>query len=81
MSLALKTLTKEHSKAAACFDRNSQLVQDSQKTGHSFDFKYASILHICLQCNWTTNPSFLRADSQRGTAELTIACRKQGRVV
>ena len=29
----------------------------------------------------TTSPSFLRADSQRGTAELTIARRKRGRVV
>ena len=28
----------------------------------------------------TTRPSFLRADSQRGAAESTIACRKQGRV-
>ena len=27
------------------------------------------------------SPSFLRADSQRGTAELTIARRKWGRVV
>ena len=31
--------------------------------------------------NQTTSPSFLRADSQRGAAELTIARRKRGRVV
>ena len=31
--------------------------------------------------NYTTRPRFLRADSQRGAAELTIACRKRGRVV
>ena len=31
--------------------------------------------------NWTTSTSFLRADSQRGAAELTIARRKPGRVV
>ena len=31
--------------------------------------------------NKTTIPSFLRADSQRGAAELTIARRKRGRVV
>ena len=31
--------------------------------------------------NYTTSPSFLRADSQRGAAELTIARRKRGQVV
>ena len=39
-------------------------------------------LKLCLELfnNYTTSPSFLRADSQRGTAELTIAHRKRGRV-
>ena len=50
-SRALKTRTKEHSKAAACFDKNSQLAQHSQKTGHSFDFKNVSILHVCPRWN------------------------------
>jgi len=31
--------------------------------------------------NETTSPSFLRADSQQRTAKLTVARRKQGRVV
>ena len=31
--------------------------------------------------NWTTSPSFPRADSQRGVAELTIARRKRVRAV
>ena len=31
--------------------------------------------------NKTTSPSFLRADSQRGAAELSIARRKRGRVI
>ena len=48
-SRALKTRTKEHYKAAACFDKNSKLAQHSQKTGHSFDFENVSILHICPQ--------------------------------
>ena len=34
-----------------------------------------------LTNNKTTSPSFLRADSQRGAAELTIGRRKRGRVV
>ena len=50
-SRALKTSTKEHSKAAACFDKTYQLAQHSQKTGHSFDFENVSILHICPQWN------------------------------
>ena len=50
-SHALKTRTKEHSKAAACFDKNSQMAQHSQKIGHSFDFENVSILHICPQWN------------------------------
>ena len=33
------------------------------------------VFHAC-----PTSPSFLRADSQRGAAELTIARRKRGRV-
>ena len=37
--------------------------------------------YLRLINSYTKSPSFLRADSQRGTAELTIACRKQGRVV
>ena len=47
----LKTRTKEHSKGAACFDKNPQLAQRSQKPGHSFDFENVSILHICPQWN------------------------------
>ena len=42
----------------------------------------AVVLLLLLQAlinNWTTG--FLRTDSQRGAAELTIAHRKQGRVV
>ena len=31
---------------------------------------------VFLFNNWTTSPSFLRADSQRGAAELTFARRK-----
>ena len=34
-----------------CFDKNSQLAQHSQKTGHSFDFKNVSILHVCPRWN------------------------------
>ena len=37
-------------------------------------------LQVLLINNQTTRPSFLRADSQRGAAEL-IARRKRGRVV
>ena len=33
---------------------------------------------VFLFNNTTTSPSFLRADSQRGTAELTIARRNEG---
>ena len=50
-SLALKTRTKEHSKAAACFDKNPQLAQRSQKIGQSFDFENVSVLHIWPQWN------------------------------
>ena len=50
-SRALKTRTKEHSKAAACFDKNPQLAQCSQKTGHSFDYENVSVLHIWPQWN------------------------------
>ena len=46
---------------------------------------YRVVIEFTPQCdiinNWTTSPSFLRADSQRGAAELTIARRKRGRVV
>ena len=44
----------------------------------------AVVLLLLLQAlinNWTMSPGFLRADSQRGAAELTIAHRKRGRVV
>ena len=41
-----------------------------------------SIISACVLFNsQTTSPSFLRADSQRGAAESTIARRKRGRVV
>ena len=40
-----------------------------------------AVLKIEGYYNKTTSPSFLRADSQRGAAELTIARRKRGRVV
>ena len=33
-------------------------------------------LVVTIINNYTTSPSFLRADSQRGAAELTIARRK-----
>ena len=45
------------------------------QSAHVFSLSYFLIN------NQTTSPSFLRADSQRGAAELTIARRKRGRVV
>lgn len=36
-------------KATTCFEKNSQLTQDAQKTGHIFDFENISILNICPQ--------------------------------
>ena len=55
-SRALKTRTKEHSKAAACFDKNSQLAHNSQKTGHSFDFNtrqfFTSVPSGTSGCFW-----------------------------
>ena len=50
-SRALKTSTKEHSKAAACFDKNSQLAQTFPKNWPRFDFKNVSVLHVCPQWN------------------------------
>ena len=38
-------------------------------------------LFLFLFNNWTMSANFLRADSQRGAAELTITCRIGGQVV
>ena len=46
---------------------------------HELD-KLFMFVHALIN-NYTTSPSFLRADSQRGAAELTIARRKRGRVI
>ena len=42
---------------------------------------FAELLFVWVFNNYTTSPSFLRADSQWGAAELTIARRKRGRIV
>ena len=44
-------------------------------------FATRAVLKIGEYLTITTSPSFLRADSQRSAAELTIARRKRGRVV
>ena len=48
---------------------------------HFFLHLLSIIYYLYLFNNQTTSPSFLRADSQRGAAELTIARRKRGQVV
>ena len=50
-------------------------------TYYTKEFCYCVKKTIGLFNNKTTSPSFLRADSERGAAELTIARRKRGRVV
>ena len=47
--------------------------------GVNSDIMISIMFHIFN--NYNTSPSFLRADSQRGTAESTIARRKLGLVV
>ena len=53
------------------------IVDDSGARASPFDHQLSRAITDYL----TISPSFLRADSQRGAAELTIARRKRGRVV
>ena len=70
--------TRDKHLKKVCIKKN----QTSRKTKNvSWLQKPSVTAAVGLFNNQTTSPSFLRADSQRGAAELTIARRKRGRVV